>query len=162
MTFTEQYQQRQKKLVDDYKAIFLREYPAVKEVTTPTQLKNGTTMFEVTASNGDVSKFASYKSGMVRRIIRTRFGEMSCYQLNPQRKAAVHWVTIDEDGKTKVNKYDAGVKRVLITNELTRLTYLKEFLIKNEGIKKNVMTWEYVEKVNEDCIVINGVTYKKI
>ena len=162
MTYREQYEQEQKRLVDDYKAIFLREYPAVKEVTTPTQLKNGTTMFEVTESNGDISKFASYKSGMVRRIVRTRFGELTCYQLNPQRKAPVYWVTIDENGKTKVNKYDAGVKRVLITNELTRLTYLKEFLIKNEGIKKNVMTWEYVEKVNKDCIVINGVTYKKI
>jgi hypothetical protein len=162
MNYTEKYQAEQKRLVKNFIKDFLFNYPDVKEVTTPTQRKNGTIMFEVTAENGDKSKFASYKSGMVRRIIRTRFNELSCYQLNPQRKAPVHWVTIDEDGKTKVNKYDAGVKRVLITNELTRLTYLKEFLIKNEGIKKNVMTWEYVEKVNKDCIVINGVTYKKI
>jgi len=149
MNFTEQYQQQQQRLVDDYKAILLREYPAVKEVTTPTQLKNGTTMFEVTASNGDVSKFASYKSGMVRRIVRTRFGELTCYQLNPQR------------GKTKVNKYDAGVKRVLITNELTRLVFLKEYLLKNTDIEPRP-TWEYVTKVNEDYIVINGVEYKKV
>ena len=161
MNYTEKYQAEQKRLVKNFIKDFLFNYPDVKEVTTPTQRKNGTIMFEVTAENGDKSKFASYKSGMVRRIIRTRFGEMSCYQLNPQRKAPVYWVTIDENGKTKVNKYDAGVKRVLITNELTRLVFLKEYLLKNTDIEPRP-TWEYVTKVNEDYIVINGIEYKKV
>lgn len=160
MTFTERYQQQQKKLVDDYKAIFLREYPAVKEVTTPTQLKNGTTMFEVTASDGDVFKFASYKSGMVRRIIRTRFGETSCYQLNPQRKSTYYHATLNEKGKVVVLEYPS-VTRVKIINELARLVFLKEYLVKNTDIESRP-TWEYVTKVNEDYIVINGVEYKKV
>lgn len=160
MTHREQYEQEQKRLVNDYKAIFLREYPAVKEITTPTQLKNGTTMFEVTASNGDVSKFASYKSGMVRRIVRTRFGELTCYQLNPQRKSTGYHATLNEEGKIVVLEYPS-TKRVPIYKELARLVFLKEYLIKNEGLTLSP-TWEYVTKVNEDYIVINGVEYKKV
>jgi hypothetical protein len=160
MTYREQYEQEQKRLVDDYKAIFLREYPAVKEVTTPTQLKNGTTMFEVTENNGDISKFASYKSGMVRRIVRTRFGELTCYQLNPQRKTTGYHAILNEKGKVVVLEY-LTTKRVPIYKELARLVFLKEYLVKNTDIESRP-TWEYVTKVNDDYIVINGVEYKKV
>ncbi len=160
MTYIKQYEQKQKQLADDYKAVFLREYPAVKEVTTPVQLKNGTTMFEVTVDNGDTPRFAIYKSGMVRRILRTRFGELTCYQLNPQRKSTDYHVRLNEQGKLQVIEYPT-TKRVLIYNELARLVFLKDYLIKNEGVQLRP-TWEYVTKVNEDYIVINGVEYKKV
>ena len=117
-------------------------------------------MFEVTESNGDISKFASYKSGMVRRIVRTRFGELTCYQLNTQRKYTGYHAILNEKGKVVVLEYLA-TKRVPIYKELARLVFLKEYLVKNTDIESRP-TWEYVTKVNEDYIVINGIEYKKV
>jgi hypothetical protein len=97
---------------------------------------------------------------MVRKIIRTRFGELSCYQLNPQRKSTSYYAHLDKNGKIKVSEYP-GVKRVLITDELTRLVFLKEYLIKNEGLTLGP-TWENVIKLSEDYMIIDGVTYKKV
>ena len=46
---------------------------------------------------------------MVRKIIRTRFKDLSCYQLNPQRSITNYYMTLSDNSElnmslTKVNK----------------------------------------------------------
>jgi hypothetical protein len=103
----------------------------IKETTTDRQLKNGTRIFKY----GD-EFFGIYKSGMVRKIIRTTlFNESSCYQLNLTRKRKTDYMFFEDNNKLTVRTYET-VKRVPIVQELGRLVYLTEYLIKNRGMKK--------------------------
>ena len=79
------WQARRKELEEKYVELMLAKYPLLTDVTTNIQRKNGTRMFELDHKEYGLCRFATYKTGMVRKIIRTRFNELSCYQLNPQR-----------------------------------------------------------------------------
>ena len=118
----------------------------IKETTTDRQLKNGTRIFKY----GD-EFFGVYKSGMVRKIIRTTlFNESSCYQLNLTRKRKTDYMFFEDNNKLTVRTYET-VKRVPIVQELGRLVYLTEYLIKNRGMKKK----------GKEFITVNGVKYKR-
>ena len=90
--------------------------------------------------------FATYESGMVRKIIRTRFRELSCYQLNPTRIGKRYFMKDD----LTVTSYPTK-SRVLIYTEKRRLEYLKRYLIKN-----------YNMLPLQDIIEVDGVKYKRI
>ena len=121
------------------------EFP-LRDVTTDRQRKNNTRMFEITSGEFSGSRFATYESGMVRKIIRTRFNELSCYQLNPTRTSIRYWM--GSNMKIQGHNYN---QRVLIYNGVNRLLYLKKYLIKN-----------YNMKPVQDIIEVNGFKYKRI
>jgi hypothetical protein len=134
------YLERLQLEADTFAQQLTQDYPLV-DVTTKTQKKNGTRMFKL----GD-SLFATYESGMVRKVIRTRFKELSCYQLNPTRIGKRYFMKAD----LTVTSYPSK-SRVLIYNDKSRLEYLKRYLTKN-----------YNMLPTQDIIEIDGVKYKRI
>ena len=137
------WKQRQQLQVNAYIDKLTKDY-AIHEVTTDRQLKNGTRMFKY----GD-ELFATYKSGMVRKVLRTRFSQYSCYQINPTRLRPTDYMWLEEEGLT-VRSYISTV-RVPIRQELARLVYLENYLIKNRGMEKGV----------KEFIIVNGIKYKR-
>lgn len=150
MNYGTQWLARRKELEDKYVELMLAKYPLLTDVTTDTQRKNGTRMFELNHKKYGPTRFATYKSGMVRKIIRTRFGELSCYQLNPQRTNTRYYMTLSDNSELNVKSYE-GKKRVGITNGLARLVYLEKYLIKN-----------YDLDLVQDVIEVDGILYRKI
>ena len=135
------YTERLKAEADTFAQQLTQDYPLV-DVTTKRQKKNGTRMFRL----GDETLFATYESGMVRKIIRTRFKELSCYQLNPSRTVERYFMKAD----LTVNSYP-GKSRILIYNDKSRLEYLRRYLIKNYGMLPV-----------QDIIEVDGIRYKRI
>ena len=121
------------------------EFP-LKDVTTDRQRKNKTRMFEISSGEFSGHRFATYESGMVRKIIRSRFNELSCYQLNPTRTSIRYWM----GSNMEIQSYPYS-QRVLIHQGVNRLLYLKNYLIKNYGMLPT-----------QDIIEVNGVKYKRI
>mgnify|MGYP003672355910 FL=1 len=136
MNYTERLQFE----ADTFAQRLTRDYPIV-DVTTKTQKKNGTRMFKL----GE-ALFATYSSGMVRKVIRTRFKELSCYQLNPTRIGKRYFMNSD----LTVDSYDSK-SRVVINSDKSRLEYLKRYLIKN-----------YSMLPTQDIIEVDGIKYKRI
>ena len=118
----------------------------LKDVTTDRQRKNNTRMFEITSGVYSGSRFATYDSGMVRKIIRSRFNELSCYQLNPTRTSIRYWM----GSNMEIQSYPYS-QRVLIHKGVNRLVYLKNYLIKN-----------YNMKPVQEVIEVDGFKYKRI
>jgi hypothetical protein len=145
-----QWQDRRRELEDKYVELMLAKYPLLTDVTTNKQRKNGTRMFELNHEKYGLCKFATYKSGMVRKIIRTRFNELSCYQLNPQRPTTNYYMTLSDNSELNMSSY-AGKQRVKITNGLARLVYLEKYLIRNYDLDSV-----------QDVIEVDGVLYKRI
>ena len=150
MNYGTQWLARRKELEDKYVELMLAKYPLLTDVTTDTQRKNGTRMLELNHKKYGPTRFATYKSGMVRKIIKTRFGELSCYQLNPQRTSTKYYMTLSDNSELNVNSYE-GKQRVGITNGLARLVYLEKYLIKN-----------YDLDLAQDVIEVDGILYRKI
>ena len=121
------------------------EFP-LRDVTTDRQRKNNTRMFEITSGEFSGSRFATYESGMVRKIVRSRFNDLSCYQLNPTRTSIRYWM----GSNMEIQGYNYN-QRVLIYNGVNRLLYLKKYLIKN-----------YNMKPVQDIIEVDGFKYKRI
>ena len=136
MNYTERLQLE----ADNFAKKLTQEYPLV-DITTSKQKKNGTRMFKLGEST-----FATYSSGMVRRIVRTRFKQLSCYQLNPTRIGKTYFMNSD----LTVDFYPSK-QRVLIHNDKNRLEYLKKYLIKN-----------YNMLPVQDIIEVDGIKYKRI
>ena len=134
------YKDRLKAEADTFAQELTQKYPLV-DVTTSKQKKNGTRMFKL----GD-DLFATYKSGMVRKVIRNRFKQLSCYQLNPTRISKTYFMNSD----LTVNYYPSK-SRVIIYNDKSRLEYLKRYLIKN-----------YNMLPLQDIIEVDGIKYKRI
>ena len=135
------WREQEKLEVNSYINKLTKDYN-IQEVSSDIQLKNGTIMFKC----GD-ELFGVYKSGMVRKIIRTRFNEYSCYQLNLTRPVQRSYMWL-KDGEVYV-RTTKSTARVLIPQELARLVYLKQYLIKNKGLKKD----------NKKFITVDGIKY---
>ena len=137
MNYTERY----KLEADTFAQQLTQDYPLV-DVTTERQKKNNTRMFRL----GD-DLFATYESGMVRKVLPTRLRrEVSCYQLNPTRIGKRYFMKAD----LTVSSYPS-TSRVLIYNDISRLAYLKKYLIKNYGMLPT-----------QDIIEVDGIKYKRI
>ncbi len=136
MNYTERLQLE----ADTFAQELTQEYPLV-DVTTSKQKKNGTRMFKL----GE-DLFATYSSGMIRKVIRTRFKQLSCYQINPTRIGKTYFMNSD----LTVDSYPSK-QRVLIHNDKNRLEYLKKYLIKN-----------YNMLPLQDIIEVDGIKYKRI
>ena len=121
------------------------EFP-LKDVTTDRQRKNKTRMFEISSGEFSGHRFATYESGMVRKIIRSRFNDLSCYQLNPTRTSIRYWM----GSNMEIQSYPYS-QRVLIHKGVNRLLYLKNYLIKNYGMLPT-----------QDIIEVDGIKYKRI
>jgi hypothetical protein len=145
-----QWEARQKELEDRYVELMLSKYPLLTDVTTNTQRKNGTRMFSLNSDKRGVCEFATYKTGMVRKMIRTRFKELSCYQLNPQRKAISYYAHLNNDSELDIKSYES-IQRVKINSGLARLVYLEKYLIRNYNLDSV-----------QDVIEVDGVLYKRI
>ena len=75
-------------------------------------------MFQLNHKEEGLSKFATYESGMVRKIIRTRWNDLSCYQLNPQRPITNYYMTLSDNSELNMSSYTSK-QRVKITNGLS-------------------------------------------
>jgi hypothetical protein len=119
----------------------------IKEITTKIQKKNGTRMFTLPKnSEFPGHEFGVYKSGMVRKLLRSRFQQYTCYQLNKQYQQEVRGTYMNSDGEIYTNKYK-GTARALIYTEPARLTYLLQYLIKNYGIAKVIPQFVEVDGI---------------
>lgn len=145
-----QWEARQKELEDQYVALMLAKYPLLTDVTTNIQRKNGTRMFELDHWERGLCRFATYETGMVRKIVRGRFRDLSCYQINPQRKATSYYVLLKDNSELDVKSYES-TQRVKISSGLARLVYLKKYLIRNYDLDSV-----------QDVIEVDGVLYKRI
>jgi len=139
------YLERIRQEEEHYIINLTNEFPLI-DVTTDRQRKNGTRMFEISSGEFSGSRFATYESGMVRKIIKTRFNELSCYQLNPTRISTRYWM----GSNMEIQSYPYS-QRVAIHSGVNRLKYLKKYLIKN-----------YNMKPSPNIIEVNGIYYKKI
>ncbi len=139
--YAEQIRQEEQQYINE----LTNEFP-LKDVTTDRQRKNNTRMFEITSGEFSGHRFATYESGMVRKIVRSRFNDLSCYQLNPTRTVTRYWM----GSNMEIQGFEYK-QRVLIYKGVNRLLYLKKYLIKN-----------YNMKPVQDIIEVNGVKYKRI
>jgi len=102
----------------------------VKNVTNKRQASNGTLALET--ANGE--KFQIYKSGYVRRTIKSRYSGEVVYQINPTMKSNDVYITFSYGKLKKI--IEENTLRIKIYNDLARLTYLFNFLVKNKYIEK--------------------------
>tara|TARA_R110000803_G_scaffold149703_2_gene215161 strand:- start:65 stop:496 length:432 start_codon:yes stop_codon:yes gene_type:complete len=141
-----------------------KEY-GIKEITGKTHEKNKTRMFRT--QNGDA--FGVYDSGMVRKVFRNGWGDLTCYQLNKTYTQTSASMRLDDDGKFVVRKYNHKA-RIPIHPEITRLKYLLHYLIKNYDIKKlentnNIkVVYDIVKpkEVTRETITVNGISYVRV
>ena len=130
MNYLTDYQIRKKQRSDTF-VRKMEEHYNIKEITTKIQARNGTRSF-LSPCGG---KYAVYKSGMVRKIIKTTlFNQYSCWQLNKTFTQEQRHSYVGEYGEIKTNKYTSK-SRILVRGEIGRLTYLLNHLIKNRGVK---------------------------
>ena len=140
------YQKLEIKRSNDIVDTMLTKY-GITETTTKIQKKNGTRMFTLPKnSEFPGHEFGVYKSGMVRKLLRSRFQQYTCYQLNKQYQQEVRGTYMNSDGKIYTNKYK-GTVRALIYTEPARLTYLLQYLIKNYGIAKVIPQFVEVDGI---------------
>ena len=109
----------------------------MKDVSSHTQKKRGTQVFELPIKNkwsGNFIRVASYKSGYVRRVDKNQY----VWQLNKTRKAPVMYN----------NRVYHGIERILIPEYADRLRYLLQFCIKNYyiGHANLIHNGEYIPK----------------
>ena len=94
-----------------------------KDVTSTTQLKNGTTAFRMPDG---VNMITEHETGYIRRTVLSGTGRVaSCYQLNPQYKTP--YKVVWSDGRLFETTYN---KRVLIKSRKARLKKLFLYTIK--------------------------------
>jgi len=137
----------------------------IKEITSKTQKKNKTRMFEIPSGE----TFGVYSSGMVRKVIRsTLLNQYTCYQLNRCHNQESRAMYLNEDGTFKTMVYH-GKGRIPIYDEMARLKYLLDYLIKNYDLEK--LKTEDIEVIYEivkpkedtrEIIVLNGHTYVRV
>jgi len=119
----------------------------IKDVTSKTQKKNGTHVFEIPFETygGEKIRLATYKSGSVRNIN----GCYCCYQLNPTKMEAY-------DGKYVFKRKI----RIPITSHESRLEFLLKFIIKNYYKKQHTITkWETHTHEPNISVTVNGHKY---
>ena len=140
------YQELEIKRSNDIVNTMLTKY-GIKEITTKIQKKNGTRRFVLPKQNEFAGhEFGVYKSGMVRKLVHSRFQQYTCYQLNKQYQQEVRGTYMNSDGEIYTNKYK-GTARALIYTEPARLTYLLQYLIKNYGIAKVIPQFVEVDGI---------------
>ena len=140
------WQELEIKRSNDIVDTMLTKY-GITETTTKIQKNNGTRMFTLPKqSEFPGHEFGVYKSGMVRKLLRSRFQQYTCYQLNKQYQQEVRATYMNSDGDIYTNKYK-GTARALIYSEPARLTYLLQYLIKNYGIAKVIPQFVEVDGI---------------
>jgi hypothetical protein len=140
------WQELEIKRSNDIVDTMLTKY-GITETTTKIQKKNGTRVFTLPKnSEFPGHEFGVYKSGMVRKLLRSRFQQYTCYQLNKQYQQEVRGTYMNSDGEIYTNKYK-GTARALIYTEPARLTYLLQYLIKNYGIAKVIPQFVEVDGI---------------
>jgi len=158
------YLKKQQEVNNLFVKVMEKEY-GIREITSETHKKNKTRMFKAPDGN----TFGVYHSGMVRKVFRDRFGQLTCYQLNRTHNQETRSMIMENDGtfRTRTN---VGKARIPIYGELARLNYLLQYLKKNYDLKEvsktnNIKVIYDVVKPKEDAretITVNGVTYVRV
>ena len=130
-----------------YEEIF--ELLGIKNVTSKTQKKNGTHVFEIPFEtySGEKIRLATYKSGAVRNVNSC----YSCYQLNPTKLE--RWEKYNFDHKV----------RIPITSHEGRLEFLLKFVIRNYYKKQHTITkWEThtIKQLSNVSVTVDGHKYR--
>ena len=128
-----------------YEEIF--ELLGIKNVTSKTQKKNGTHVFEIPFEtySGEKIRLATYKSGAVRNVNSC----FSCYQLNPTKLE--RWEKYNFDHKV----------RIPITSHEGRLEFLLKFVIRNYYKKQHTITkWKTHTSLSNVSVTVDGHKYR--
>ena len=118
----------------------------IKDVTSKTQKKNSTHVFEIPFETygGTRIRLATYKSGTIRNVN----GCSRCYQLNPTKLEK--WQNTDFDHKV----------RIPITSHEGRLEFLLKFVIRNYYKKQHTITkWKTYTHEPNISVTVNGHRY---
>ncbi len=120
----------------------------IKDVTSKTQKKNSTHVFEIPFETygGTRIRLATYKSGTIRNVN----GCSCCYQLNPTKTEAC-------DGAQYLWKRKI---RIPITSHEGRLEFLLKFVIRNYYKKQHTITkWKTYTHEPNISVTVNGHRY---
>ena len=121
----------------------------IKDVTSKTQKKNSTHVFEIPFETygGTRIRLATYKSGTIRNVN----GCSCCYQLNPTKTEAC-------DGAQYLWKRKI---RIPITSHEGRLEFLLKFIIRNYYKKQHTITkWKTYTHEPNISVTVNGHKYR--
>jgi len=118
------------KLESKHAALNLFEILGIKDVSSRTQVKNGTTVYELpikdmnARGNQYAIKYATYGSGMIRNVSPSYF---TCWQINKRYEVKKKW------WNSTYKKYytHSSYERILIDNSEDRLVYLANYILKN-------------------------------
>tara|TARA_R100001244_G_scaffold43219_1_gene38805 strand:- start:1824 stop:2372 length:549 start_codon:yes stop_codon:yes gene_type:complete len=135
-------------------ALNLFEMLGIKDVSSKTQVKNGTTVYELpikdmnARGNQYAIRYAIYESGMVRNVSPCN---SSCWQINKRYEVKKKW------WNSTYKKYytHSSYERILIDNSEDRLVYLANYIMRNnyrKGQLSNVCEWA------KECITENHET----
>ena len=121
----------------------------IKDVSSRTQAKNGTTVYELpikwmnSRGEGSAVKYATYESGYVRNVSPWN---STCWQINKR------YETKEKFWNSYYKKYFSSkrYKRILINNEDDRLVYLANYVLKNDYRKDSLHA---VDQWTKECIV---------
>ena len=112
-----------------HQALDLFEVLGIKDVSSKTQKKNGTTVYELPIKNMYVGanyaiRYATYESGMIRNVSPSN---SSCWQINKKYGTKKkYWNSYYK----KYNTY-TSYERILINNNDDRVVYLANYILKN-------------------------------
>lgn len=122
-------------------ALNLFEMLGIKDVSSKTQVKNGTTVYELPIkdvnSRGDkyAVRYATYTSGMVRNVSPCN---SSCWQINKRSGTKrKYWNSTREQYYT-YTEYN----RILIHHGSARLVYLANYILKNNYRKGSLFAMD--------------------
>jgi hypothetical protein len=121
----------------------------IKDVSSRTQVKNGTTVYELpikwmnSRGEGSAVRYATYESGYVRNVSPWN---STCWQINKRYESK------EKFWSTHYKKYYSHnkCKRILINSENDRLVYLANYILKNDYRKDNLHA---VDVWTKECIV---------
>jgi hypothetical protein len=145
------------KIESKHAALNLFEMVGIKDVSSRTQVKNGTTVYELPIkdmnSRGDqyAIRYATYKSGMIRNVSNSYY---CCWQINKRYEVKKKWWNSTYKKYYTYSSYE----RILIDNSEDRLVYLANYILKNnyrKGELHNVDEWA------RNCITTNH-THRKV
>lgn len=135
-----------------HQALDLFEVLGIKDVSSKTQKKNGTTVYELPIKNMYVGanyaiRYATYESGMIRNVSPSN---ASCWQINKKYGTKKkYWNSYYKEYNTYTS-----YERILINDADDRVVYLANYILKNnykKGALFNVplYTREKIQKLRE-------------
>ena len=139
------------KIESKHAALNLFEMLGIKDVSSRTQVKNGTTVYELpikwmnSRGDGYAIRYATYESGMIRNVSPCN---SCCWQINKRYEVKKKWWNSSNKKYYTLSSYE----RILIDNSEDRLVYLANYILKNNYRKGGLYA---MDEWTRECISEN-------